>query len=217
MSGTNIGDKNTRRAMRDACVYGGFQEDDKLYFRDSAIYIQSDTDGYINIVADTGIKLNGSLLSATGAEITRAADTSARIVTTTASVLALTVTEHAERVVIINSNTTFNNTFTLPVAAGTGEKFTLINNLVQTQGTVVISANGTTDVLTGVAVVVSSTEEAAGSFLTSATSDKISLNLTTTGGLKGDMVEAWDIAANTWAVKVLCVGSETLATPFSAT
>ena len=217
MSGTNIGDKNSRRAMRDACVYGGFQEADKLYFRDSAIYIQSDTDGYINIVADTGIKLNGSLLSATGAEITRAADTSARIVSTTASVLALTVTEHAERVVIINSNTTFNNTFTLPVAAGTGEKFTLINNLVQTQGTVVISANGTTDVLTGVAVVVSSTEEAAGSFLTSATSDKISLNLTTTGGLKGDMVEAWDILANTWAVKVLCVGSGTLATPFSAT
>lgn len=203
--------------IRDACVNGGFYGDDKLYFRDTDIYLQSDADGYINIVADTGIKLNGTALSADSAEINRTADASARVVATTVSALSLTVTEHGERIVLVNSNTTFDNTFTLPTAAGTGVKFTIINNIVQTQGTVVVAANGTTDVLHGVAVVVSSTEEAAASFLTSATSDKISLNLTTTGGLGNDMIEAWDVAANTWNVNVLCIGSGTLATPFSAT
>jgi len=69
MSGVNIGTKTTRTNMRDACVYGGFQTDDKLYFRDTGIYIQSDADGYLNLVADTGIKLNTVALTATATEL----------------------------------------------------------------------------------------------------------------------------------------------------
>jgi hypothetical protein len=63
MAGVNMGTKETRRNIRDACVYGGFQTTDKLYFRDTEIYIQSDADGYINIVADTGVKLNGVIFT----------------------------------------------------------------------------------------------------------------------------------------------------------
>ena len=58
MSGTNIGTKNTKRAMRDACVYGGFQGTDKLYFRDTGIYLRSSADGVLEITADTEIRLN---------------------------------------------------------------------------------------------------------------------------------------------------------------
>lgn len=153
---------------------------------------------------------------ATAAEITRSCDASARIVTTTATSLALTVTQHAERVVLINTNSTFANTFTLPVATGSGAKFTLINNIAQTQGTVVVAANGT-DVMKGVALMFPTTAAGAEAFLTSATSDKYSFDLTTTGGLGQDMVEAWDSAANTWNVRVTGVGSGTLATGFSQT
>lgn len=64
-----------------------------------------------DVVVTGGLTYGGVAQSATSAEVDRMADTSARIVTSTASVLALTVTAHAERTVLVNSNTTFNNTF----------------------------------------------------------------------------------------------------------
>jgi hypothetical protein len=157
-------------------------------------------------------------VTATAAEINRSTDASARIVTSTATVLALTVTQHAERVVLVETNSTVANTFTLPVATGSGAKFTLVNNIAQTQGSVVFAANGTTDVLQGICFAMDSTAAAdAMTFLTSATSDKVSLNRTTTGGLGGDMFEAWDKAANAWLVRVVINGSGSLGTPFSQT
>ena len=49
--------------------------------------------------------------SATLKELDRVGDASARIVTTTATALSLTATQHAERVLLINSNSTVANTF----------------------------------------------------------------------------------------------------------
>lgn len=142
---------------------------------------------------------------------------STRIVTTTSTALSLTIAEHAERLLLINSNSAGASTFTLPAATGSGAKMTLINNLVQTQGTVVFAANGT-DVLKGICMALDSTAAAdAMSFLTTATSDKATLNLTTTGGLGQDMFEAWDVAANVWQVRMVYNGSGSLATPFAAT
>ena len=161
---------------------------------------------------------SGTAITATAAELNRSADASARIVTTTATALSLTVTEHAERVLLVSSNSTVANTFTLPTATGSGAKFTIVNNIAQTQGSVVVAANGTTDVVKGLAFVVSTTEEAAAAFATSATSDKITLNATTTGGeAAGDKIECIDSAANTWNVTCWLGGSGTLATPFSET
>ena len=172
-------------------------------------------DGLTVTTAEINDALDGN--TATAAEITRSCDASARVVATTATALSLTVTEHAERVLLVNTNSTVANTFTLPAAGGTGEKFTVVNNIVQTQGTVVIAANGT-DVLTGKATALDSTAAAdAMVFVTSATSDKVTFNLTTTGGLGYDTVEAWDVGANTWLVNVVYNGSGSLATPFSAT
>lgn len=161
-------------------------------------------------------KLGGTQVNATADEMNRSLDASTRIVSTSATSLALSVTAHGERVLLVNTNSTVANTFTLPVATGSGVKFTVINNIAQTQGSVVVAANGT-DVVKGVAVVVSSTEEAAAAFLTSATSDKVTLNAGTSGGLGYDTVECWDSAANVWNVRVSATGNGTLATPFSAT
>lgn len=156
-------------------------------------------------------------LTASPEEIGRVCDSSARIVITTATALSLTQAEHAGRVVLVNTNSTVANTFTLPAATGTGDKYTLINNVVQTQGSVVFAAAGT-DVVKGVCIAAhNTTTTGGGSFNTTATSDKVTLNRTTTGGLGGDMFEAWDSASGTWTVKVLINGNGTLATPFSAT
>lgn len=170
-------------------------------------------------VSATATELNDSVsgLTATAAEINRSTDASARIVNSTATVLALTVTQHAERVVLVATNSTVANTFTLPVATGSGTKFTVVNNLAQTQGSVVFAANGT-DVLQGICYALDSTAAAdAMTFQTTASSDKVTLNRTTTGGLGGDMIEAWDKAANAWYVRVVINGSGSLATPFSET
>lgn len=167
------------------------------------------------VTADAGELniLDGVL--ATAAEINRTVDPTGRIVTSTATVLALTVTQHGDRVVLINTNSTVANTFTLPLATGSGVKMTLINNIAQTQGSVVIAANGTTNVLNGKAYIVSSTEEAAICAFTTASSDKITMNRTTTGGLGGDMVEAWDSSTGVWTVNVTLNGNGAVATPFS--
>lgn len=170
--------------------------------------------GSINI--EGTFKLGGTTVSATADEVNRSLDASARIVTTSATSLSLSVATHGERVLLVNTNSTVANTFTLPVATGSGVKFTVINNIAQTQGSVVVAANGS-DVIKGLAVVASSTEEAAAAFLTSATSDKITLNAGTSGGLGYDMIECWDSGANTWNVKVTANGSGTLDSPFSAT
>ena len=162
-------------------------------------------------------KIGGTTLNSTADELNRSTDASTRIVSTSATSLSLTVAAHGERVLLVNTNSTVANTFTLPVATGSGVKFTVINNIAQTQGSVVVAANGTTDVVKGVAVVVSSTEEAAAAFLTSATSDKITLNAGTSGGLGYDTIECWDSAANVWNVRVSATGNGSLATPFAAT
>lgn len=174
---------------------------------------------YVDLGAVTATAAELNILdgvTATAAELNRATDISARVVTTTATALSLTVTEHAERVVLVNTNSTVANTFTLPVATGSGAKFTVVNNIQQTQGSVVVAASGTLDTLKGVALIGDTTAETAGAFLTTATSDKLTMNLTTTGGLGGDQVELLDGAANVWTVRATLTGSGTLATPWSA-
>jgi ABC-type enterochelin transport system substrate-binding protein len=170
-------------------------------------------------VTATAAELNDSVagLTATSAEINRAADASARIVTTTATILALTITQHAERVVIVNTNSTVANTLTLPVATGSGAKFEVRNGIAQTQGSIVIAANGTLDTFKGFALGFDSTAVAthASFFVATATDDKVTWSRTTTGGVGQDVFEAIDEAANVWRVKVINNCSGAPATPFT--
>ena len=79
-------------------------------------------------------------VTATASEINGVADASARVVSTTATALSLTVASHADRVVLVNTNSTGACTLSLPAASGSGAKFTVINNIAQTQGSVVVIA-----------------------------------------------------------------------------
>lgn len=159
--------------------------------------------GFIGATVD---QLNSKLASA------------GRIVASTSTALSLTAADHAERTVFWEPNSSGAATATLPEATGSGDKYVIVNGLVQTQGTLVVAAL-TTDIMRGIARGSHTTAQASGgaAFLTSATSDKITLGLTTTGGLGYDKIVAQDYADGVWLVEVEYTGNGALATVFSAT
>ena len=136
-----------------------------------------------------------------------------RIVNLTASTLTVSATQHNEKIVTINRAA--GTTITLPAASGTGAKYTFIVGTTLTANGVIQVANAS-DVMTGNAYTTTTSSTNAEAFATSATSDTITLNGTTTGGIKGDNVEIIDIAANLWHAVLFTSSTGTEATPFSA-
>ena len=102
-------------------------------------------------------------------------------------------------------------TITLPDATGTGYRY-LITTIVDQTGDLVIQAPDADNVMQGVAM----TDMTGVIWPTADTTDTITLNGTTTGGLKGTRIELIDVAADTWHVFVVGEASGTEATPFSA-
>jgi hypothetical protein len=90
-------------------------------------------------------------VTATAAELNAVADASGRIVNiaATETAVALTAAAHAERLVILPIITSAGLTITLPAATGTGNKYTVINNGVQTLSTTITALAG--DLLYGIA------------------------------------------------------------------
>lgn len=145
-----------------------------------------------------------------------AATLSERVVTLTAGNQSLTPQDHADRLLVINSElTNAAQTKTLPKSTGSGDKYTIVNNKVLTQSLVVAALGA--DVLSGTAFLLSETTTNTDVFQTTATSDKYTFDVTTTGGLRGDRVQLVDFAAGTWLVYIEGNGSGTLATGFAAT
>lgn len=133
------------------------------------------------------------------------------IVTVTAATVSITDDAHAGQRVILNRAA--GCTATLPAATGSGNRFEFIG-AVDATGNQVIQVTGD-DTMAGVAYLGNDTAGAS-CFYTGATSDTITLDGSTTGGLKGWRVICDDIAADTWAVLVMSEASGTEATPFSA-
>lgn len=108
-------------------------------------------------------------------------------------------------------------TFTLPAALGTGAKFKFRVSVVNTSNYVIQVANSTDVMAGGLMFNTDDASNAVQGFETAASSDTITLNGTTTGGVnKGDWVELEDIASGVWGVTGILTGSGTEATPFSA-
>lgn len=135
----------------------------------------------------------------------------------TAAAITLTVEDHNDRLFVLDSVYSTTVTITLPAATGTGAKYTIFNNAVQTSAVNIVLAVAT-DYMTGVAVML---EQAGGTddvvFYTTATSDKIVLNASTTGGIRGDKIEAIDYRAGYYLVNATIFPSGDVVTPFSAT
>ncbi|MDD9727238.1 hypothetical protein PVV74_17395 [Roseovarius sp. SK2] len=108
-------------------------------------------------------------------------------------------------------NRAAGSTITLPDATGTGYVYTIITIVDQT-GDLVIQAPDADNVMQGVAM----TDMTGVIWPTADATDTITLNGTTSGGLKGARVTLIDVAADTWQVEVVSESSGTEVTPFSA-
>lgn len=105
-------------------------------------------------------------------------------------------------------------TVTMPAATGSGDKYCFKVVTSVTSNSYVIAAAGT-DILAGVVAI--ATDVAGVTCPTTATSDKITMNGGTTGGLAGSSVELEDSASGVWIVTGSLISTSTEATPFSAT
>lgn len=108
-------------------------------------------------------------------------------------------------------------TVTLPAALGYGSIFEFVVNTTVTSNSDIIKVANSTDVMTGMAFVGQDAADTAVAFETAATSDTITLNGSTLGGIKGDRIILKDIAAGLWSVTIFASATGTEATPFSAT
>lgn len=107
-------------------------------------------------------------------------------------------------------------TVTLPASVGNGARFRFQVKTVSTTGYVVQVANAT-DVMQGAVFTVSDGAAAVLGYATASTSDTITLNGTTKGGVTiGDWFELTDYAAGFFAITGFTTSSGTEATPFSA-
>ena len=92
-----------------------------------------------------------------------------------------------------------------------------IGTTVTSSATTIKVANAS-DIMIGTSITnADDTASTAKIWKTGSTDDTISLDGTTTGGVKGDYIEIEDSAVNTWRVSIIGVATGTEATPFSAT
>lgn len=131
---------------------------------------------------------------------------------TTTAALTLSRNIHSGAMVVLDSTT--GRIITLPASIGKGDVYTVYIKTTVSSGSHVIQVANSTDVMNGA---LGLTTDIAGSVMpASATSDTITMNGSTTGGVAGSNVTFMDIAAGFWKISgdLVCTGTE--ATPFSA-
>lgn len=131
---------------------------------------------------------------------------------TTTAALSLTRNSHAGAVVILDNAT--GKTITLPASSGKGDVYTVYIKTTVSSGNHVIQVANSTDVMNG--GVSLSTDIGGTNMLASATSDTITMNGSTTGGLAGSWVRFTDAVSGFWMVEGFLVTTGTEETPWSA-
>lgn len=132
--------------------------------------------------------------------------------------LSATALAHNGKVILMDQAA--GSIVTLPKATGSGSRFRFLNYVVPTSNAHIVKVVDATDTMIG--TIASSNDTSTLPLVawsaTATSTDTVSYNGTTTGGLKkGDWVEVWDIAATVWAVTGLLTANGTEATPFAAT
>lgn len=156
-------------------------------------------------------------VTATAAELNRAADVSGRIVTLTGDTAIVEATHEGKTLLLGEVGGNALLTVTLPAATGSGAKYRFVVSVVNTSSYKIQVVGD--DIMQGniLANSTGDTPDLAQPWPTAADSDTITLNGTTTGGVSiGDWVELQDILADTWAVTGIVTASGNEATPFSA-
>lgn len=137
------------------------------------------------------------------------------VVTVTAATATVTPAAHSGRTVLLDRAA--GQALTLPAATGSGNSYKFFVLTSVATNTTTIKVADATDVMAGMAIVANDGGATASIFETESTSDTITFNGGTTGGLRGATVELQDVALNLWSVVVRTAATDSEATPFSAT
>lgn len=138
---------------------------------------------------------------------------SGSLVSVTADV-TLTSASNAGRTMVLDVAS--GATVTLPAASGTGNVYKFFVKTTVTSNSYKIQVANADDTMSGLAIVSNDASGSADIFATTATSDTITMNGTTTGGILGATIEIQDVASNKFSVLTRSDASGTEATPFSA-
>lgn len=129
----------------------------------------------------------------------------------TTATLTLNEDTHANTWVTLNKADGI--TVTLPATTGKGAQYKLFVGTTATSNLVVQVANGTDIMQGGIAM---STDIGGTNLLTAATTDTITMNGSTQGGLKGTWLTFDDVSSGIWALSGFVITTGTETTPFSA-
>lgn len=136
-------------------------------------------------------------------------------ISVTSSTLSVTKRNHAGAVLV--ANRAAGITATLPASDGSGARYEIVVGTTITSNSLIVKVANATDIMTGVAINAADGGATAVAFETGASDDTITMDGSTTGGVKGDRILLTDIASGLWHVQVIGSATGTEATPFSAT
>lgn len=134
-------------------------------------------------------------------------------VSITSATAALTAATHANRIVVMDATPCV---LTLPQATGSGDTYTVVVKTAATGTQSKIQVANATDVMRGIVWAATTTSDNAEAFIATATSDTLTLNGTTTGGVVGDTYIIRDVYTGVFNVQGSTAPTGTEATPFSA-
>ena len=129
---------------------------------------------------------------------------------------AYTLTKEAHSGTTLTVNRAAGSTLTLPASAGDGSIFEIVIGTTVTSNSVIVQVANSSDIMSGVAWQAADGGSTSNAWETGASDDTITMNGTTTGGIKGDRIVLKDVSANVWAVSIFGAATGTEATPFSA-
>lgn len=114
----------------------------------------------------------------------------------------------------VNLSAAAGLTVTLPASSGKGDEYELFVLTTVTSNNYVIQVANATDIIQG--GIALSTDIGGTNLLTAATTDTITMNGSTTGGLKGTWLKLKDVSSGVWMLSGFLITTGVEATPFSA-
>lgn len=108
-------------------------------------------------------------------------------------------------------------TATLPAASGSGNSYEFFVATTVTSNSHIIKVANASDTMVGVGTLLADAGDTVVAFAAAGTSDTLTMNGTTQGGIAGAYARLTDIKANLWHVEYYSDASGIEVTPFSAT
>jgi len=180
----------------------------------------AEIDGDNSLVDLKSMKLNGTAIAATGAEINAACDKSAAAaIAANGDTLAVTQALHAGQVVQFGKTT--GTVVTLPAATGTGDVYTFVIGVTATSNANIIKVANATDVMDGSLNIQQDTDVDGTLKVWRADAGDDTMTFAGaagTGGIVGGLIRCVDYAAGFWSCQAFTQsGGGAEVTPFSAT